>query len=94
MILFVPLYIAIEDAIRLVMLYALRFENNTNSDIHGLVQLLRGKGIIRAVLDFGGSARWQNDLFDGIAIAMTKRQSGQIMKLCSFLSNPKYLLSG
>uniref|UniRef100_A0AAF5Q6G0 Uncharacterized protein n=1 Tax=Wuchereria bancrofti TaxID=6293 RepID=A0AAF5Q6G0_WUCBA len=68
MILFVPLYIAIEDAIRLVMLYALRFENNTNSDIHGLVQLLRGKGIIRAVLDFGGSARWQNDLFDGIAI--------------------------
>uniref|UniRef100_A0A1I7W251 Vacuolar protein sorting-associated protein 45 n=1 Tax=Loa loa TaxID=7209 RepID=A0A1I7W251_LOALO len=68
------------DATRLVMLYALRFENHANSDIHGLVQLLRRKGVsnqnikvIRAVLDFGGSARRQNDLFGGTAIAMTKR---------------------
>ncbi|VDO57018.1 unnamed protein product [Brugia timori] len=33
------------DATRLVMLYALRFENHANSDIHGLVQLLRRKGV-------------------------------------------------
>nr|CDP94323.1 BMA-VPS-45, isoform b [Brugia malayi] len=60
------------DATRLVMLYALRFENHANSDIHGLVQLLRRKGV-STVLDFGGSARRQNDLFGGTAIAMTKR---------------------
>lgn len=29
--------------------------------------------VIRAVLDFGGSVRRQNDLFGGTAIAMTKR---------------------
>lgn len=39
------LYTAIQDATRLVMLYALRFENHANSDIYGLVELLRRKGV-------------------------------------------------
>ncbi|VDM41059.1 unnamed protein product [Toxocara canis] len=68
------------DACRLVMLYALRFETHANNDIHGLVQLLRRRGTnarlvnaIKAVLDFAGSSRRQNDLFGGSAMAMTKR---------------------
>lgn len=35
----------LKDATRLVMLYALRFENHANNDIHGLVQLLKRKGV-------------------------------------------------
>ncbi|MFH4977828.1 hypothetical protein AB6A40_004537 [Gnathostoma spinigerum] len=66
------------NACRLVMLYALRFETHVNNDIAGLVQLLRRKdfnsrNIVKAVLDFGGAARRQNDLFGGSAMAMTKR---------------------
>uniref|UniRef100_F1KXX8 Vacuolar protein sorting-associated protein 45 n=1 Tax=Ascaris suum TaxID=6253 RepID=F1KXX8_ASCSU len=68
------------DACRLVMLYALRFETHPNNDIHGLVQLLKRRGTstrlidaVKAVLDFAGSSRRQNDLFAGSAMAMTKR---------------------
>ncbi|VDK19987.1 unnamed protein product [Anisakis simplex] len=68
------------DACRLVMLYALRFETHTNNDISGLVQLLKRRtsntrliSAVRAVLDFAGASRRQNDLFGGSAMAMTKR---------------------
>ncbi|VDN00717.1 unnamed protein product [Thelazia callipaeda] len=68
------------DATRLVMLYALRFENHANSDVQSLLQLLKRKGVsgdnikvVKAIVDFGGSACRQNDLFGGTAIAMTKR---------------------
>ena len=33
------------DAIRLSMLYALRFEKNSNNDIQGITELLRKRGI-------------------------------------------------
>ncbi|VDD91413.1 unnamed protein product [Enterobius vermicularis] len=68
------------DACRLVMLYALRFEKHSGNDTSFLLQLLREKGIngsyisaVNKVLEYAGSARRQNNLFGGSAMAMTKR---------------------
>lgn len=33
-----------EDAAKLVMLYALRYENHSNNDTNGLMELLKRKG--------------------------------------------------
>ncbi|KAJ8876167.1 hypothetical protein PR048_024076 [Dryococelus australis] len=58
------------DAVRLVMLYALRYEKHTNNDIVGLVELLKKKNIpenltkaVLNVLEYGGTHARQSDLF-------------------------------
>uniref|UniRef100_A0A914VD54 Uncharacterized protein n=1 Tax=Plectus sambesii TaxID=2011161 RepID=A0A914VD54_9BILA len=69
------------DATRLVMLYALRYENHPNNDIQGLVQLLRKRGVpdkycqaVNNMLQFGGSRARTSDLFgNSSAMAMTKK---------------------
>lgn len=63
------------------MLYALRFESNTNNMLTSLVDLLRQRGIanrhiqlIKILLDYAGHRRRQNDVFGNrSAIEMTKR---------------------
>ncbi|KHJ92134.1 Sec1 family protein [Oesophagostomum dentatum] len=66
------------NALRLVLLYALRFEGNPNNDLNGLVNLLRrdtdSANIVRSLLRYGGSARRKTDLFgEGSTMEMTKR---------------------
>ncbi|KIH58592.1 Sec1 family protein [Ancylostoma duodenale] len=66
------------NALRLVLLYALRFEGNPNNDLNGLLNLLRrdadGANMVRALLRYGGSARRKSDLFgEGSTMEMTKR---------------------
>nr|CAG4651704.1 EOG090X03QA [Triops cancriformis] len=57
------------DASRLVMLYALRYEQHSNNDISGLVETLRRRGVpdhylqlVSSVLEYGGSAAASKDL--------------------------------
>ncbi|KAJ1350131.1 hypothetical protein KIN20_005852 [Parelaphostrongylus tenuis] len=66
------------NALRLVLLYALRFEGNPNNDIVGLLNSLKkspdASNIVRALLRYAGSARRNNDLFgEGSTMEMTKR---------------------
>uniref|UniRef100_A0A0K0CYD6 Vacuolar protein sorting-associated protein 45 n=1 Tax=Angiostrongylus cantonensis TaxID=6313 RepID=A0A0K0CYD6_ANGCA len=66
------------NALRLVLLYALRFEGNPNNDILGLVNSLKKNpdtaNIVKALLRYAGSARRNNDLFgEGSTMEMTKR---------------------
>uniref|UniRef100_A0A1I7ZMW8 Vacuolar protein sorting-associated protein 45 n=1 Tax=Steinernema glaseri TaxID=37863 RepID=A0A1I7ZMW8_9BILA len=71
------------DALRLVMLYALRFESHVSiaDDLNGLVSLLRERKVpshqiaaIRTVQEYGGAANRQNDLFGNqSAMEITKR---------------------
>ncbi|CAJ0954211.1 unnamed protein product, partial [Mesorhabditis belari] len=67
------------NATRLVLLYALRFEQHQNNDIDGVVALLRSKepaaaSLVRVLLRFGGASRRKNDLFGSqSAVEMTKR---------------------
>ncbi|XP_035226840.1 vacuolar protein sorting-associated protein 45-like, partial [Stegodyphus dumicola] len=58
------------DAVRLVMLYSLHYEKNSNNDISGLIELLKKRNtteklirMVRAVLEFSGSKGGRNDLF-------------------------------
>ncbi|KAI8793205.1 vacuolar protein sorting-associated protein 45 [Biomphalaria glabrata] len=69
------------DLLRLVMLYALRYESHSNNDVSGLVDALKQKGIsvenrtmVQAILDYGGKKGRGSDLFGNQdAVAITKR---------------------
>ncbi|OWF48430.1 vacuolar protein sorting-associated protein 45-like [Mizuhopecten yessoensis] len=69
------------DMLRLVMLYALRYESHSNNDVSGLVEALRRKGLsekhrsmVHAVLQYGGRKARGSDLFGNQdPVAITKR---------------------
>ncbi|XP_060073224.1 vacuolar protein sorting-associated protein 45-like [Ylistrum balloti] len=69
------------DMLRLVMLYALRYESHSNNDVSGLVEGLRRKGLsekhramVHAVLQYGGRKARGSDLFGNQdPVAITKR---------------------
>ncbi|KAK6178811.1 hypothetical protein SNE40_011311 [Patella caerulea] len=69
------------DLLRLVMLYALRYEAHTNNDMVGLIDLLKRKGIsedkramVHAVLEYGGRKARGSDLFrSGDPVNITRR---------------------
>ncbi|PIO77710.1 Sec1 family protein [Teladorsagia circumcincta] len=66
------------NALRLVLLYALRFEGNPNNELSSLVGMLRKDNdaakVVRALLRYGGAARRKSDLFgEGSTMGMTKR---------------------
>ncbi|XP_078047888.1 vacuolar protein sorting 45 [Augochlora pura] len=59
------------DMTRLVMLYALHYEKQTNNDINGLISLIKSKGVsdkniklISHILVYSGINARQNNLFD------------------------------
>lgn len=68
------------DALRLVLLYALKYETHSNNDIMGLVTKLKARGIseeniglVKALLKFGGVKKRRSDLFGSDPAAMTRR---------------------
>lgn len=68
------------DALRLVLLYALKYEAHSNNDIMGLVTKLKARGIseenislVKALLKFGGVKKRKSDLFGSDPVAQTKR---------------------
>ncbi|XP_071168759.1 vacuolar protein sorting-associated protein 45-like [Mytilus galloprovincialis] len=69
------------DMLRLVMLYALRYESHSNNDVSGLVDALRKRGVsdrlrmmVHAVLDYGGKKSRGSDLFGNQDIvSLTKK---------------------
>ncbi|XP_064608238.1 vacuolar protein sorting-associated protein 45-like [Liolophura sinensis] len=70
------------DMLRLVMLYALRYERHSNNDVSGLVDALGRRGVtdrqrklVGALLDYGGMKARGSDLFGSNQdpVAMTKR---------------------
>ncbi|KAJ8969177.1 hypothetical protein NQ314_001880 [Rhamnusium bicolor] len=69
------------DAAKLVMLYALRYQNHSNNDLTGLIELLKKRGVsdrllrhIVNILEYAGSHARQSDLFNvENAVKITKR---------------------
>ncbi|CAH1112646.1 unnamed protein product [Psylliodes chrysocephalus] len=69
------------DATKLVMLYALRYQNHNNNDLTGLIDLLKRRGItarflknIVNIIEYAGSHARQSDLFNvENAVKITKR---------------------
>ena len=69
-----------QDALRLVLLYALRYESHSNNDIVGLVSKLKSRGLsqeqvntVTAILKFGGAKKRRSDLYGSDPVAVTKR---------------------
>lgn len=68
------------DVLRLVLLYALRYETHSNNDIMGLVTKLKARGVsedqiglVKSLLKFGGAKKRKSDLFGSDPVAVTKR---------------------
>ncbi|XP_057660683.1 vacuolar protein sorting-associated protein 45 [Diorhabda carinulata] len=69
------------DAAKLVMLYALRYQNHSNNDVTGLIELLKKRNVsdrllknIVNILEYAGSHARQSDLFNvENAVKITKR---------------------
>ncbi|XP_028139485.1 vacuolar protein sorting-associated protein 45 [Diabrotica virgifera virgifera] len=69
------------DAVKLVMMYALRYQNHNNNDITGLVDLLKKRNVpdkllrnIVNIIEYAGSHARQSDLFNvENAVKITKR---------------------
>lgn len=69
------------DVVRLVMLYALRYEKHSNNDISGLLSALHSRGVheklikmVPAILEYGGHKVRSSDLFESDnPIAITKK---------------------
>lgn len=69
------------DATKLVMLYALRYQNQATNNISGLINMLEKNGVsqsytkcVKNILDYGGSNVRQSNLFnDESAVKITKR---------------------
>ncbi|KAF2884618.1 hypothetical protein ILUMI_21554 [Ignelater luminosus] len=69
------------DAVKLVMLYALKYQNHSSNDTAGLIKALKRRGVsdylilsVSNILEYAGSHARQNDLFSvGDAVKITKR---------------------
>nr|CAH7720407.1 unnamed protein product [Callosobruchus chinensis] len=69
------------DAAKLVMLYALRYQNHSNNDVKSLISLLKKRGVTDSllkntvnILEYAGSHARQSDLFNvENAVKITKR---------------------
>lgn len=69
------------DATKLVMLYALRYQNHSNNDLTGLKNMLRKRGVseqqlqaIANILEYAGAHARQSNLFNvESAVKITKR---------------------
>lgn len=64
--------VSIEDATKLVALYALRYERHANCDTSGLLQIIKTRGgntqIVPALIEYAGMHVRQGDLFNMVRI--------------------------
>ncbi|KAK7496933.1 hypothetical protein BaRGS_00011913 [Batillaria attramentaria] len=90
------------DMLRLVMLYALRYESHSNNDLSGLVEALRRRGVadeframVQAILDYGGRKSRGSDLFGNQdPVAITKRLLKGLKGVENVYTQHKPLLQG
>lgn len=90
------------DMLRLVMLYALRYESHSNNDLSGLVEVLRRRGVaeeyrsmVQAILDYGGRRSRGSDLFGNQdPVAITKRLLKGLKGVENVYTQHKPLLQG
>lgn len=75
------------DALRLVLLYALRYDKNSNNDIRGLVDMLKTRGIsesrlklIRCILSFAGSKNTGDSSSDLLSADNVKLFTKKVIK--------------
>ncbi|KAH8324997.1 hypothetical protein KR074_002697 [Drosophila pseudoananassae] len=76
--------ISIEDSLKLVALYALRYERHANCDTSGLLQIIKSRGgraaVIPALVEYAGTHVRQGDLFNMVRITDAVKLTRNLIK--------------
>lgn len=73
------------DAVRLILLYALRYERHANCDTVGLLNLLKQRGgpvhVVPRLLEYAGQHIRQGDLFNNVKIMDAVKLTRSLIKV-------------
>ncbi|BFF89300.1 vacuolar protein sorting-associated protein 45 [Drosophila madeirensis] len=76
--------VTIEDALKLVALYALRYERHANCDTSSLLQIIKSRGgraqIVPALIEYAGNHVRQGDLFNMVRITDAVKLTRNLIK--------------
>uniref|UniRef100_A0A6B2ELS1 Vacuolar protein sorting-associated protein 45 n=1 Tax=Phlebotomus kandelakii TaxID=1109342 RepID=A0A6B2ELS1_9DIPT len=76
--------VTLKDALKLILLYALRYERHANCDITGLLQTLKNRGgaahIVPRMLEYAGQHARQGDLFSSVKITDAVKLTRSLIK--------------
>lgn len=81
--------IDVKDALRLVLLYALRYERHANCDTVSLLNLLKQRGagnlcaIVPRMIEYAGHHARQGDLFNNVKIMDAVKLTRSLIKVCA-----------
>ena len=77
--------ISIHDALRLILLYSLRYERHANCDSVGLLNLLKKRGgpvhVVPRMLEYAGQHSRQGDLFNNVKIMDAVKLTRSLIKV-------------
>lgn len=73
------------DALRLVLLYALRYEKHANCDTIGLLNVLKQRGgavhLVPRIIEYAGQHARQGDLFNNVKIMDAVKLTRSLIKV-------------
>ncbi|EDW42864.1 GM23816 [Drosophila sechellia] len=76
--------VSIDDALKLVALYALRYERHANCDTSGLLQIIKTRGgraaIVPSLIEYAGTHVRQGDLFNMVRITDAVKLTRNLIK--------------
>lgn len=76
---------SLRNALRLILLYALRYERHANCDIVGLLNVLKSRGgqthVVPRMLEYAGQHARQGDLFNNVKIMDAVKLTRSIIKV-------------
>lgn len=76
--------IAIDDALKLVALYALRYERHANCDTSGLLQIIKNRGgrasLVPSLIEYAGQHARQGELFNLVRITDAVKLTRNLIK--------------
>ncbi|KAH8418540.1 hypothetical protein KR009_012162 [Drosophila setifemur] len=76
--------VSVEDALKLVALYALRYERHANCDTSSLLQILKTRGgrapVVPALIEYAGTHVRQGDLFNMVRITDAVKLTRNLIK--------------
>ena len=78
--------ISLEAALKLLALYALRYERHANCDTSSLLQIIRTRGgrsnVVPSLIEYAGSHVRQGELFSMVRITDAMKLTRQLIKVC------------
>lgn len=80
--------IDVKDALRLILLYALRYERHANCDTVGLLNMLKQRGgmvhVVPRLIEYAGQHARQGDLFNNVKIMDAVKLTRSLIKVKFF----------